>query len=93
MAKTVDQASKPATKKAKLSHPPFTFMVAEALTTLKSRSGSSLPAIKKFIADKYQVDVVKLAPFIRKALKLGVEAKKIVAVKSSYKLAEKEQNN
>ena len=89
MAKTADPASKQATKKA--SHPPCTFMVAEALTALKSRSGSSLPAIKKFIADKYQVDVGKLAPFIRKALKSGVEAQKIVTVKSRYKLAKNEQ--
>ena len=86
MAKTTDQASKPATKKARSNHPPCTFMVAEALKTLKPRNGSSLPAIKKCIADKFQVDVVKLAPFIRKAIKSGVEAKKIVATKSSYKL-------
>ena len=86
MANTSEQLNKPATKKARSNHPPCTFMVAAALKALKSRNGSSLPAIKKYIADKYEVDIVKLAPFIRKAIKLGVDAKKIVATKSSYKL-------
>merc|ERR1712117_904278 len=47
--------------------------------------------IKKYIAATYKVDVVKLAPFIRKALKKGVEAKKLIKVKASYKLAKEEK--
>merc|ERR1711920_345178 len=59
-------------------------MVAAAIKALKERGGSSLPAIKKYIAANYKVDVVKLSPFIRKALKKGVEKKTLVQVKASY---------
>merc|ERR1719411_51499 len=61
-------------------------MVVAAIKALKERGGSSLPAIKKYIAANYKVDVVKLSPFIRKALKKGVEKKTLVQVKASYKL-------
>merc|ERR1712183_87660 len=69
----------PAAKKpkAKPTHPPTSAMIAAA--------------IKKHIAATYKVDVVKLAPFIRKALKKGVEAKKLIKVKASYKLAKEEK--
>merc|ERR1711992_3001 len=73
--------------KAKPTHPPTSAMIAAAIKALKERNGSSLAAIKKYIAATYKVDVVKLAPFIRKALKKGVEAKKLIKVKASYKLA------
>merc|ERR1712117_35253 len=63
--------------KAKPTHPPTSAMIAAA--------------IKKYIAATYKVDVVKLAPFIRKALKKGVEAKKLIKVKASYKLAKEEK--
>merc|ERR1711976_287553 len=66
-------------------------MTAAAIKALKERNGSSLAAIKKYIAATYNVDVVKLAPFIRKALKKGVEAKKLIKVKASYKLAKEEK--
>merc|ERR1712117_621254 len=62
-------------------------MVVAAIKALKERGGSSLPAIKKYIAANYKVDIVKLAPFIRKALKKGVESKQLVMVKASYKLS------
>merc|ERR1712209_209399 len=77
--------------KTKPAHPPTSVMIVNAVTALKERNGSSLPAIKKYIAANYKVDVVKLAPFIRKALKKGVESKKLVQVKASYKLAKEEK--
>merc|ERR1711973_307131 len=55
------------------------------------RNGSSVPAIKKYIAANYKCDVVKRAPFIRKALKKGVTDKKLVQIKASYKLAKEEK--
>merc|ERR1719327_717043 len=69
----------PAAKKpkAKPTHPPTSAMIAAA--------------IKKYIAANYKVDIVKIAPFIRKALKKGVESKKLVQVKASYKLAKEEK--
>merc|ERR1712079_292377 len=82
--KKAPAAKKP---KAKPTHPPTSAMIAAAIKALKERNGSSLAAIKKYIAATYKVDAVKLAPFIRKALKKGVEAKKLIKVKASYKLA------
>ena len=68
------KASKP---KAAPSHPPTAAMIKAAVKALKERNGSSLPAIKKYIAANYKVDIVKLAPFIKKALKSLVEKKKL----------------
>merc|ERR1712061_595324 len=82
--KKAPAAKKP---KAKPTHPPTSAMIAAAIKALKERNGSSLAAIKKYIAATYKVDVVKLAPFIRKALKKGVEAKKLI--KSPKKAAKK----
>merc|ERR1712045_993710 len=86
--KKAPAAKKP---KAKPTHPPTSAMIAAAIKALKERNGSSLAAIKKYIAATYKVDVVKLAPFIRKALKKGVEAKKLIKVKASYKLTKEEK--
>merc|ERR1712018_930112 len=61
-------------------------MVLAAIKALKERGGSSLPAIKKYIAANYKVDVVKLSPFIRKALKKGVEGGVLKQVRASYKI-------
>merc|ERR1712051_694876 len=48
-------------------------------------------AIKKYIAANYKVDIVKLAPHLKKALKTGVEKKTLVAVKGSFKLGKVEK--
>ncbi len=68
------------------AHPPVAEMVTTAITTLKDRKGTSLPAIKKFVADKYAVDVDRLGIYIRKFLKKSVEEGKMTQVKASYKL-------
>merc|ERR1712172_451979 len=81
-APKVVKAKKPA-KKAE--HPPSAVMVLAAVKALKDKKGSSLPAIKKYIAANYKVDVVKVSPFVRKAIKKLVEGKKIVKVKASFK--------
>merc|ERR1712109_443787 len=54
---------------------------APAAKAFKDRKGSSLAAIKKYIAANYKVDTVKLAPFIKKALKSLVEKKAIIQTK------------
>ena len=74
------KAKKPA---AKPTHPPVAAMVNAAIAALKDRKGSSLPAIKKYVAATYKVDVVKLAPFIRRYLKKAVEDGKLSQVKGS----------
>merc|ERR1739848_692667 len=92
MSSPAKPAAKKATKpKAKPTHPPTSAMVVAAIKALKERGGSSLPAIKKYIAANSKVDVVKLAPFIRKALKKGVEGGKLVQVKASYKLGKEDK--
>merc|ERR1712008_55349 len=75
----------------KAEHPPSAVMVLAAVKALKDKKGSSLPAIKKYIAANYKVDVVKVSPFIRKAIKKLVEGKKIVKVKASFKVVKEEK--
>lgn len=36
------------------SHPPYVEIVKAAIVALKERSGSSLPAIKKYVAENYK---------------------------------------
>merc|ERR1711981_1255186 len=88
-----EKAKKPASKS---THPTTAVMVKAAIKNLKDKSGSSFVAIKKYIATNYKVDVVKLAPHIRKALKSGVEKKTLLRTKGtgangSFKLAKVEK--
>ncbi|KAJ3629987.1 hypothetical protein Zmor_003874 [Zophobas morio] len=46
--------------RAKPSHPPTSEMVNNAIKGLKERGGSSLQAIKKFVAANYKVDAEKV---------------------------------
>ena len=71
------------------SRPRVSNMVLTAIKEQKKRNGSSLPAIKKYIAEKYKVDVVKLAPFIKKYIRSAVDQKILVPVKASYKISKK----
>ena len=87
--KVVKAVKKP---KAKPSHPPTSEMVNTAIKTLKERGGSSLQAIKKYIAANYKVDVDKLAPFIKKYLKSAVTKGVLIQTKGkgangSFKLS------
>ena len=54
------------------NHPPASSMVASAIGDLKERNGSSLQAIKKYIAANFNVDIDRQTPFIKRALKDGV---------------------
>merc|ERR1711936_994115 len=77
-------AAKPAKAKKpakKAEHPPSAVMVLAAVKALKESKGSSLAAIKKYIAANNKVDIVKISPFIRKAVKKLVADKKITQVK------------
>jgi len=57
-------AASKATKSAALHHT-TAVIVTKAIKELKEKKGSSLPAIKKYLAANYKVDPAKLAPFIR----------------------------
>ncbi|CAH1385054.1 unnamed protein product [Tenebrio molitor] len=84
--------------RAKPSHPPTSEMVNNAIKGLKERGGSSLQAIKKFVAANYKVDAEKVAPFIKKYLKGAVASGSLVQTKGkgasgSFKLASSTSGN
>lgn len=90
----VSKVKTPKAKKSssKRSHPPTSVLVNGAIRALKERRGSSLQAIKKYIAANNKVDADKLAPFIKKYLKNAVAGGKLVQTKGngasgSFKLA------
>ena len=87
--KTSAAAKNPRTKP---NHPPTSEMVNNAIKGLKERGGSSLKAIKKYVAANYKVDAEKVAPFIKKYLKSAVASGSLVQTKGkgasgSFKLA------
>uniref|UniRef100_A0A5B7CB14 Putative histone H1 n=1 Tax=Davidia involucrata TaxID=16924 RepID=A0A5B7CB14_DAVIN len=73
-------------------HPPYFQMISEAITSLKDRTGSSQPAIAKFIEDKYRA---LLPPNFKKMLSIQlrkfVKSEKLFKVKNSYKISEDEK--
>jgi len=87
--------AKKATKPKKpADHPPVAQMVSAAISNLKERKGSSLAAIKKYIAANNKVDMDRIAPFIRRYLKKAVADGKLQQTKGtgasgSFKLVKK----
>ncbi|KAG5677682.1 hypothetical protein PVAND_007419 [Polypedilum vanderplanki] len=75
------KSDKPKKPKAPRTHPPVADMCLNAIKTLKERGGSSLQAIKKFVAAQYKADCEKLAPFIKKYLKSAVAKGQLVQTK------------
>ncbi|XP_077552122.1 histone H1-like [Haemaphysalis longicornis] len=74
------------------TQPKVSAMVTASIGALKERGGSSLQAIKKYMAGTYKVDVEKLSPFIRKYLKSAVASGALVPTKGkgasgSFKLS------
>ena len=65
-------------KAAGSKHPTSSEMIIEAIWTLKEKNGTALPGIKKYLASNFQVDLVKIAPFIRRSLKSLVEQEKLI---------------
>ncbi|XP_043468068.1 histone H1A, sperm-like [Leptopilina heterotoma] len=76
-------AAKSKQPRVKAAHPPASEMVVAAITHLNEKGGSSLQAIKKFIAGKYVVDVERQATFIRKYLKAAVANKTLIQTKGT----------
>lgn len=77
---------------SKPSHPPTAQLVNAAIRALKERSGSSLQAIKKYIAENNKVDADKLSPFIKRYLRKATASGKLVQTKGhgasgSFKLS------
>ncbi|KAL3849722.1 hypothetical protein ACJIZ3_011604 [Penstemon smallii] len=74
------------------THPPYLQMISEAITTIKDRTGSSQPAIAKFIEENY---AKQLPPNFRKILSIQLKrlvgSEKLVKVKNSYKISSTEK--
>ncbi|KAF5936629.1 hypothetical protein HYC85_024135 [Camellia sinensis] len=72
-------------------HPPYLQMISEAISSLKDRTGSSQPAIAKFMEEKYSS---LLPPNFKKMLSIQlkrfVKSEKLVKIKNSYKVSASE---
>ncbi|XP_058076968.1 histone H1-like [Magnolia sinica] len=81
-------------KKTKLTklpshpHPPYFQMISEAISSLKDRTGSSQPAIAKYMEEKYKSS---LPPNFKKILSVQLKkftkSEKLMKVKNSYKVS------
>ncbi|KAL3531512.1 hypothetical protein ACH5RR_010834 [Cinchona calisaya] len=73
-------------------HPPYFQMLSEAITSLKDRSGSSQPAIAKFVEGEYRKS---LPPNFKKVLSIQlkkfVKSEKLIKIKNSYKVSPSEK--
>ena len=54
------------------AHPPCIDMIQAAIVAFKERGGSSAQKIRGYIAAFYKVDMEKLKPHLKRALKTGV---------------------
>lgn len=66
-----------------LAHPPTAVMVTAAIKTLNDKKGSTLQAIKKYLALNYHVNLTKFSPFICKYLKTAVVKGDLIQTKGS----------
>ncbi|KAL6761248.1 linker histone H1 and H5 family-domain-containing protein, partial [Haematococcus lacustris] len=70
-------------------HPGFKAMIVESITALKERTGSSQPAIKKWIEAKYAKDLPSTwEKILSVQLKRMAQTGALVKVKASFKLGE-----
>ncbi|XP_068660977.1 histone H1-II-like [Aristolochia californica] len=73
-------------------HPPYLQMIKEAISALKERTGSSQPAIAKYIEEKYNAN---LPPSFKKILSVQLKkfakSEKLVKVKNSFKIGASEK--
>lgn len=69
-------------------------MITEAISTLKERTGSSQPAIAKFLEEKYEkVLPSNFRKMLSVQLKNCVKTEKLVKVKNSYKISASQKTN
>lgn len=74
--------------KAAPAHPKYDVMIKAAILSLKDRSGSSVPAICKYLAANYKLNEKTFKKATANALKKLTAEGKLVKVKASYKLSE-----
>ena len=68
-------------------------MITEAITTLKDRTGSSQPAIARFIEEKYKKSSLpsNFKKVLSVQLKKFVKSERLVKCKNSYKISSTEK--
>lgn len=76
-----------AAAKAPPAHPPYLTMIVAAVKALKERTGSSAPAIAKYIGANYKVPA-GFEKTLSQQLKRQAAAGKLVRVKASFKLSD-----
>ncbi|KAL4431382.1 hypothetical protein ABPG75_006638 [Micractinium tetrahymenae] len=76
-----------AAAKAPPAHPPYLTMIVAAIKALKERTGSSAPAIAKYIGANYKVPA-GFEKTLSQQLKRQAAGGKLVRVKASFKLSE-----
>lgn len=69
--------------KKKTTHPPTSEMVETALKHLDNRRGTSFYAIKQFVFSMYNVDPVRITPFIKRFLETAVSQGAVVRTKGT----------
>ncbi|KAF9688138.1 hypothetical protein SADUNF_Sadunf02G0166000 [Salix dunnii] len=81
------------TTNAPSSPPPYFKMITEAITALKDRTGSSQPAIAKFIEEKYKKSSLpsNFKKVLSVQLKKFVKSERLVKCKNSYKISSTEK--
>ena len=82
---TARKASTSSKKKDSYDHPKYSDMVLEAIIQLRKRNGASLPAIKKYMEEKYELPET-YNTHLKLAMKKLVEEDKLVKVKGSFKV-------
>ncbi|KAB5569493.1 hypothetical protein DKX38_003286 [Salix brachista] len=81
------------TTNAPSSPPPYFKMITEAITALKDRTGSSQPAIARFIEEKYKKSSLpsNFKKVLSVQLKKFVKSERLVKCKNSYKISSTEK--
>ena len=75
--------------KAKKPSVPYKKLVLEAISALNDRTGSSIPAIEKYIKENHS-DIELKHTFVRRVVKMMLDNKEIVSAprhKNSYKIS------
>eukprot|EP00879_Flechtneria_rotunda_P003935 GHRR01004175.1.p1 GENE.GHRR01004175.1~~GHRR01004175.1.p1 ORF type:complete len:203 (+),score=90.36 GHRR01004175.1:167-775(+) len=71
----------------KFAHPPASDLVVQAIAALKERSGSSLQAIKKYIAQQHKGMAAGWEKRVNAAVRILTEKGKLVKTKGHFKIA------
>ncbi|XP_059625168.1 histone H1-like [Cornus florida] len=73
-------------------HPPYLQMITKAITSLKDRTGSSQPAIAKFMEEKHHKGLpTNFRKILSAQLKKLVKSEKLVKINNSYKVSASEK--